>query len=73
MLATVLTAALSGVDGRLIHVEADVTPGLPHTQLVGLPDAAVRESKERVRRIIKSSVPCRRSSLESAFVDMSIL
>ncbi|MEZ5066769.1 MAG: YifB family Mg chelatase-like AAA ATPase [bacterium] len=55
MLATVLTAALSGVDGRLIHVEADVTPGLPHTQLVGLPDAAVRESKERVHAALRHS------------------
>jgi len=55
MLATVLTTALSGVEGRLVHVEADVTPGLPHTQIVGLPDAAVRESKDRVHAAIRHS------------------
>ncbi|MBZ0269645.1 YifB family Mg chelatase-like AAA ATPase, partial [bacterium] len=55
MLAQVLTAALGGVEARIIHVEADVTPGLPHTQIVGLPDAAVRESKERVHAAIRNS------------------
>ena len=49
MLASVQTCALCGVEAHDVHVEADVTPGLPHTQIVGLPDASVRESKERVQ------------------------
>jgi magnesium chelatase family protein len=55
LLARVLTVALGGIEAHAIHVEADVTPGLPHTQIVGLPDAAVRESKERVHAAIRNS------------------
>ncbi|HMB71666.1 MAG TPA: YifB family Mg chelatase-like AAA ATPase, partial [bacterium] len=55
MLARVLTVALGGVRAHLISVEADVRPGLPHTQIVGLPDASVRESKERVHAALRNS------------------
>ena len=55
MLACALTVALGGIEAHAIHVEADVTPGLPHTQIVGLPDAAVRESKERVHAALRNS------------------
>jgi len=44
-----------GVDGILIQVEVDVANGLPGFEIVGLPDAAVKESKERVRTAIKNS------------------
>jgi len=37
------------IDGRIIDVEVDVSPGLPGFELVGLPDTSVKESKERVR------------------------
>ena len=37
-----------GIDGRIIDVEVDVSPGLPGFELVGLPDTSVKESKERV-------------------------
>jgi magnesium chelatase family protein len=43
------------VDAFIVHVEADVSPGLPHTQIVGLPDASVRESKERVQAALRNS------------------
>ncbi|GAC43113.1 YifB family Mg chelatase-like AAA ATPase [Paenibacillus popilliae] len=48
-------ASICGVDGRLIQVEIDISPGLPNVYLVGLPDAAVRESVERVRAAVRNS------------------
>jgi magnesium chelatase family protein len=44
-----------GVDGVLIHVEVDVSNGLPAFDIVGLPDTSVKEAKERVRTAIKNS------------------
>lgn len=55
MIAKVLTATVIGLDAALIEVEADVTNGLPATVVVGLPDAAVQESRERVKSAIKNS------------------
>lgn len=55
MLAKITTATPWGVDARDVQVEVDVTNGLPQTQIVGLPDASVRESRERVRSAIKNS------------------
>lgn len=55
MIAKVLSGAVLGLDGQIIDVEAAVSQGLPNTIIVGLPDAAVQESKERVRAAIKSS------------------
>ncbi|MFY9188745.1 MAG: magnesium chelatase domain-containing protein, partial [bacterium] len=49
MLAQVNAAALYGISGTPIKVEVDVTHGLPQFNLVGLPDTAVREARERVR------------------------
>ncbi|NLT04935.1 MAG: YifB family Mg chelatase-like AAA ATPase [Solirubrobacterales bacterium] len=49
MLATVPTFALEGVDARAVAVEVDVRRGLPAFTVVGLPDATVREARERVR------------------------
>jgi len=43
-----------GIDGYEIDVEVDVSPGLPSFNIVGLPDVAIRESKERVRSAIKN-------------------
>ena len=48
-LARTLAVTLTGLEGRLVDVEAHSGPGLPGFTLVGLPDAAVRESRERVR------------------------
>jgi len=51
----VLSAAIIGLDARLIEVEVDLTPGLHVFNIVGLPDKAVQEAKERVSAAIKNS------------------
>ena len=55
MIARVQSYALSGLEGVCVTVEADISRGLPSYEMVGLPDAAVKESKERVRSAIKNS------------------
>ncbi len=55
MLAIVKSGSVLGIDGILVHVEADVANGLPGTSIVGLGDTAVQESKERVRAAIRNS------------------
>ena len=55
MLASVATFALEGIDSREVTVEVDVRRGLPAFTLVGLPDAAVREARERVRAALLNS------------------
>lgn len=54
MLATIKSCTVAGIDGLPIEVEVDVVPGLPMFATVGLPDGAVRESRERVRAAIKN-------------------
>ena len=49
MLSTIYSAGLSGIDGFLVSVECDGQATMPQFELVGLPDAAVKEAKERVR------------------------
>ncbi|MCL4488712.1 MAG: YifB family Mg chelatase-like AAA ATPase [Chloroflexi bacterium] len=55
MLAKVNSCAIVGLDGALVDVEVDVSNGQPGFTIVGLPDAAVQESRERVRAAIKNS------------------
>ena len=55
MLAKVKSYALCGLKGFLVDVEVDVAKGIPSFDIVGLPDTAVKESKERVRSAIKNS------------------
>jgi magnesium chelatase family protein len=55
VLALVLSAALRGVEAALVRVEVDVAAGLPAFMTVGLPDSAVRESRERVRTAIRNA------------------
>src|SRR5260221_3596864 len=55
MLASLRTAALYGVDACPVHVEVDVSFGMPVFTMVGLPDASVRESRDRVRSAIRNS------------------
>ncbi len=55
MLARVATFAIDGVDPRQVWVEVDIRPGLPAFTIVGLGDAAVRESRDRVRAAILNS------------------
>ena len=49
MFAKTYGATTLGIDGWIIDVEVDVSPGLPGFELVGLPDTSVEKSKERVR------------------------
>ena len=55
MLATLVTAVINGLRGELVRVEIDVAPGLPACHIVGLPDAALSEARERVRGAIRNS------------------
>ena len=55
MLATSRSVALIGVDAVPVEVEVDVSPGIPSFTLVGLPDRAVSEARERVRAAIRNS------------------
>lgn len=54
MLFKITSAALSGIDAYPVEVEVDISPGFPQFITVGLPDPAVRESKERVRAALKN-------------------
>lgn len=55
MLAKVLSFGLLGIEAYPVEIEVDVAAGLPVVTLVGLPDSAIRESKERVKAAIKNS------------------
>lgn len=46
------SVAVRGLDGEIVEIETDITSGLPGVHLVGLPDAALRESRDRVRAAI---------------------
>ena len=73
MLARVLTFSLLGVEGVPVTVEADIHSGLPAFTIVGLPDAAVQESRERVRAALLNSgceFPLRRITVNLAPADL---
>ena len=69
MLAKVLSGALSGIDAYQVEVEVDIARGLPQFATVGLPEGAVKESKDRVKSAIKNSgyeFPARRITINLA-------
>src|SRR5262252_431373 len=73
MLARVMAAAVFGIDALSVSVEVDVSPGLPGVTIGGLPDATVRESRERVRTAIRNSgfpFPCERVTVSLAPADV---
>lgn len=73
MFARVFSATVYGVDGHIIEVEVDLSNGLPAFDLVGLPDSAIRESRDRVRSAIKNSgfqFPMQRITTNLAPADM---
>ncbi len=73
MLAKVLSSALIGIDAIVVDVEVDLAPGLPAFATVGLPDGAVKESKDRVRAALKNSgydFPARRITANLAPADI---
>ncbi|MBU4457178.1 MAG: YifB family Mg chelatase-like AAA ATPase, partial [Candidatus Omnitrophica bacterium] len=55
MLSKIQSATTIGIEAKPIEIEVDITKGLPAIVIVGLPDAAIRESKDRVRSAIKNS------------------
>ena len=55
MLSKVLSSAVIGIDAYSVEVEVDITRGLPRFNIVGLPETAVKESRERVKAAIKNS------------------
>jgi len=73
MLAKVISGAVVGLDGAIVEVEVDIAPGLPNFFIVGLPDTAVQEAKERVRAAIRNSggaFPMRRIVVNLAPADL---
>ena len=76
MLAKVLSSAVLGIDAYLVDVEVDIALGLPPFSTVGLPDVAVKESRDRVEAAIKNvsyDFPARRIHQNSpavALLDM---
>ena len=55
MLSKLQSFGLTGIDGFLVEIETDIVSGLPHIDLVGLGDTAVKEAKERVKSAIRNS------------------
>ena len=73
MLSKVLSSAVVGIDAIQVDVEVDIAPGLPAFTTVGLPDGAVKESKDRVRAALKNSgyeFPARRITANLAPADI---
>ena len=54
MLSKIFSSSIFGIDAYLVEVEVDISPGLPYFSTVGLPDGAVKESKDRVKSAIKN-------------------
>lgn len=55
MITKIVTCGIKGIEGYIVNVEVDISAGLPVFEIVGLGDAAVRESKERIRAAIRNS------------------
>lgn len=55
MAVKIISATYSGLEGKLIDVEVDITKGMPYFAIVGLPDIAIKEAKERVKSAIINS------------------
>ena len=73
MISKVLSSAVLGIDAYLVGVEVEISPGLPAFSTVGLPDGAVKESKDRVKSAIKNggySFPERRITVNLAPADI---
>ncbi len=73
MLSKVFSGSVMGIDAFLVEVETDISPGLPSYTLVGLPDNAVRESRERVSSAISNigySFPLKRVTINLAPADI---
>ena len=73
MIARALTVAFEGIEARLVEVQCAVSPGLPSFQIVGLPDKAVSEARERVRAALSAlsvALPSKRITINLSPADM---
>ena len=73
MLASAYSCATAGLEGYIIRVEVDLSPGVPKFNMVGLPDTAVQEARERVRAALRNSgceFPMRRITVNLAPADL---
>lgn len=73
MVARALTVAFEGIDARLVEVQCALSPGLPSFQIVGLPDKAVSEARERVRAALSAlsvALPSKRVTINLSPADM---
>jgi magnesium chelatase family protein len=73
MLARVMSCATVGLEGAVVAVEVDIAPGMPTFTIVGLPDTAVQESRQRVRAAIRNSggaFPLKRVTVNLAPADL---
>lgn len=73
MVVKVKTATLLGIEGKIVIAEADFSGGLPAFDIVGLPDAAVKEAKERVKAAIRNSefeFPAKKAVINLAPADL---
>ena len=73
MLACTNSCAMVGLEGFIIRVEVDLSPGVPRFNMVGLPDTAVQEARERVRAALRNSgceFPMRRITVNLAPADL---
>lgn len=73
MVVKVKTATLLGIEGKIVIAEADFSGGLPSFDIVGLPDAAVKEAKERVKAAIRNSefeFPAKKAVINLAPADL---
>ena len=73
MVARAFTVAFEGIEARLVEVQCAVTPGVPSFSLVGLPDKAVSEAKERVRTALAAlsiALPSRRITINLSPADL---
>ena len=73
MFARVTTVAFEGIEARAVDVQVQIGPGMPHFAIVGLPDKAVAESKERVRGALNAiglALPPKRITVNLAPADL---
>jgi len=73
MLSVITSLGIAGIQGYTVHVECDLSNGLPNFDVVGLPDAVVKESRGRVRSAIKNcdfEFPLRRITVNLAPADL---
>ncbi|TVP71137.1 MAG: ATP-binding protein [Rhodobacteraceae bacterium] len=73
MVARALTVAFEGIEARLVEVQCALSPGMPSFQIVGLPDKAVSEARERVRAALSAlsvALPSKRITINLSPADM---